>query len=586
MSLFKGILKYVWPQMRKYSSSFYIILILFVVRMVFGTVISPLYFKKIIDIVSSTKVDHILVSDTLYKLSLILILFNLGAIAAARAGRFLYCSFEINIIRDLRNFSFKKLEGNSQTFFSNTFAGSLVTKSRRFAGAFENMFDLFIYSFLRFFIVLIGVLIVLTKESFLISIVFFGWILIHITIVSFFVKKKVKYDLLEAEQDSKISGRLADVFGNILAVKFFSARKKEIELFSKYTEEGAKRSRKAWFLGGRIDLMQGIFIFVIQSVILFLMISLWLKDRISTGTLVLIQSYMIIIFDQLWDLGNAITKFMKSAADMKEMIDIFEIVPDILDPEKPEALKMKDGHLVFKDVSFSYKNGQEVFSKFNIDIKPGERIGIVGHSGAGKSTFTNLILRFSDVREGSITIDDQDIRNVNQDDLRSVISYVPQESVLFHRTIRENIAYGKTDATDEEVKTVATKAYASEFIEKLPHGYDTYVGERGVKLSGGERQRVAIARAMIKDAPILILDEATSSLDSISEQYIQEAFNELMKGKTTIVIAHRLSTIQKMDRIIVLEGGKIVEEGSHKELLAKNGYYADLWNHQVGGFIE
>jgi ATP-binding cassette subfamily B protein len=241
---------------------------------------------------------------------------------------------------------------------------------------------------------------------------------------------------------------------------------------------------------------------------------------------------------------------------------------------------------VFRDVSFSYKNGQKVFSKFNIDIAPGERIGLVGHSGAGKSTFTNLILRFADVSEGSITIDGQDVKSVAQDDLRSVVSYVPQESILFHRTISENISYGKLDATKDEIIEVSKKAYAHEFIEKLPHGYDTYVGERGVKLSGGERQRITIARAMIKNSPILILDEATSSLDSTSEQYIQEAFSELMKGKTTIVIAHRLSTIQKMDRIVVLEDGEIVEMGTHKELIEKGGNYATLWDHQVGGFIE
>ena len=213
-------------------------------------------------------------------------------------------------------------------------------------------------------------------------------------------------------------------------------------------------------------------------------------------------------------------------------------------------------------------------------------MGIVGHSGAGKSTITKLLLRFNDITEGSITIDGQDIRNVTQDDLRSVISYVPQEPILFHRPIKENINYGKIDASQEEVIDVAIKAHADDFISKLPKGYDTLVGERGVKLSGGERQRVAIARAMLKDSPILMLDEATSSLDSISESYIQDAFTELMKGKTTIVIAHRLSTIQKMDRIIVLDKGKIVEEGTHKELLSKDGLYADLWNHQTGGFLQ
>jgi ATP-binding cassette, subfamily B, bacterial len=285
-------------------------------------------------------------------------------------------------------------------------------------------------------------------------------------------------------------------------------------------------------------------------------------------------------------LSNSMTKFMKSASDMKEVIDIFEITPDILDPENPEKLKMPSGHIIFKDVSFQYQMGEEVLINFNLNIASGERVGIVGHSGAGKSTLTKLLLRFNDVTSGAITIDGQDIRNITQDDLRSVISYVPQEPILFHRPIKENIAYGKPDARDEEIAEVARKAHADEFISKLPHGYDTLVGERGVKLSGGERQRVAIARAMLKDSPILMLDEATSSLDSVSEHYIQDAFTELMKGKTTIVIAHRLSTIQKMDRIIVLDKGIIAEEGTHSELLAKNGIYADLWNHQTGGFFR
>src|SRR3989344_3673316 len=339
-------------------------------------------------------------------------------------------------------------------------------------------------------------------------------------------------------------------------------------------------------MGGKIDLIQHILIIIVQSVTLYLMIMLWLQGKISTGTIVLIETYMVMVSNDLWEFGNSLTRFMKSTADMKEMVDIFEITPDILDLKNPEALKIKNGHIVFKDVSFKYQSGQEVFNNFNLDIKPGERVGLVGHSGAGKSTITNLVLRFVDVVDGSIIIDGQDIRNVTQDDLRSTISFVPQESVLFHRTIRENISYGKQNATDEEIISAAKKAHADEFISKLHKKYDTFVGERGVKLSGGERQRVAIARAMLKDSPILILDEATSSLDSVSESYIQDAFNELMKGKTTMVIAHRLSTVQKMDRIIVLDHGKIAEEGTHKELLDKNGVYAELWSHQTGGFLE
>jgi ATP-binding cassette subfamily B protein len=272
--------------------------------------------------------------------------------------------------------------------------------------------------------------------------------------------------------------------------------------------------------------------------------------------------------------------------DMQEVIDIFDAPVDIRDRESPESLKMHDGHIVFNHVSFFYKDGNPVLKDFNLDIAPGERVGFVGHSGAGKTTITKLLLRFADTIEGSITIDGQDIKNITQNDLRSVISYVPQEPILFHRTIGENIAYSNPDATKEEIIDVAKKAFAHDFIIKLPKGYDTLVGERGIKLSGGERQRIAIARAMLKNSPILVLDEATSSLDSVSEAFIQNAFDLLMKGKTTIVIAHRLSTISKMDRIIVLDKGKVIEMGTHKELIEKSGVYADLWNHQSGGFLE
>ena len=584
-SLFSKILKYVWPEMRKHKWIFYCIVVVFTFRIFLDQIVVPLYFKKIIDLFVNGALEPTAVSDDIFRLLFIIIGIHIFVFIIARIIKFTIFQFEINVIRGLRDFAFQKIEQNSQTFFANTFAGSLVTKARRFVGGFEIVFEIFLYNFLKFFAILFGAFTVLLYQSPTISLVFGIWIIVHISIISLFIKKKISYDLSEAEQDSRISGRLADVFSNILAVKFFSSRRKEIDSFSKYTDEGAKRSKKAWFMGGKIDLIQHLLIICVQSITLYLMIMLWLQSKISIGTVVLVETYMVVVANNLWDFGNAFTRFMKSIADMKEMVDIFEIIPDILDPKNPEKLKIRDGHIVFKNVFFKYNLGHKIFSDFNLDIKPGERVGIVGHSGAGKSTITKLLLRSNDITTGVIAVDGQDIRNVTQDDLRSVISYVPQEPILFHRPIKENISYGKPNATDEEIVAVAKKAHAHEFILNLKHSYDTLVGERGVKLSGGERQRVAIARAMLKDSPILVLDEATSSLDSVSESYIQSAFSELMKGKTTIVIAHRLSTVQKMDRIIVLDKGQIVEEGTHQELLKLNGFYADLWNHQTGGFL-
>ena len=267
------------------------------------------------------------------------------------------------------------------------------------------------------------------------------------------------------------------------------------------------------------------------------------------------------------------------------MVEILDQEIDIRDPENPEKCEIKNGNIVFENVSFEYKDGKDVFEKFNLEIPSGQKVGIVGHSGSGKTTITNLLLRFEDVTNGSVKIDGQDIRNITQDDLRSKISYVPQEPVLFHRTLKENIAYGNPDASDREIEVASKKAHAEEFIKDLKDGYDTIVGERGVKLSGGQRQRISISRVMLENSPILILDEATSSLDSISENLIQRAFDEAMKNRTTIVIAHRLSTIKKMDRIIVLDKGKIVEDGNHDDLLNKKGYYFKLWQAQKDGVI-
>ena len=546
----------------------------------------PLFLKKLIDLIAFSGLDRSVVSPQLFKIVFILMAFYGFAFAFGRISKYLHLRFEFNVIKELRDFAFAKIQGQSNVFFSNMFAGSLVAKSNRFVASFEKMFDIFIYNFFYTTISFITVFIVLFYQSKMICFLFVLWVLFFMSIVAFFVKKKIKYDIAEAEADSRISGRLADVFGNNIAVKTFSANPREIVLFNDLSQDAKDKSRKAWFFANRIDTLQGLLNFIVQSGVLYTLIHFWLKGTISAGTVVLVQTYMSSTFDRLWDLGNSLTRFMKSSADMQEMVDIFEMPVTVQDPVKPEDLSMSKGEIVFNNVSFTYVEGRAIFKNLNLKVSAGERIGIVGHSGAGKSTITKLLLRFTDVTNGSILIDGQDIRNVTQDDLHSVISYVPQEPLLFHRTIRENISYGNPDAKLVDIIEAAKRAHAHEFIEVLNEGYNTYVGERGVKLSGGERQRVAIARAILKNAPILLLDEATSSLDSHSEALIQEAFSELMKGKTTIVIAHRLSTIQKMDRIIVMEKGEIVEEGDHNSLLANSeSRYKKLWDLQAGGFI-
>ena len=416
---------------------------------------------------------------------------------------------------------------------------------------------------------------------------FLFWCVIYVILTLCFVKGKAKYDLAEATADTAVTARISDVLANVLNVKTFSARAREEQSFHNTTTTHMYARNAAWKFDNLQFAVQGLFMAMLQVGGMYLAVRLWMTGTLSNGTIVLIQTYIICIFGSIWGLGRSISHFGKSLSYAVEMVDIFETTPDILDPAHPEKLRITKGQISFKNVTFLYgPDTATIFENFSLDIRSGERIGLIGHSGAGKSTVTKMLLRFADISKGEITIDGQDIRNITQDDLRNTITYVPQDPLLFHRTLRENISYADPDATEDEIVDAAKRARAHEFISNFSDQYETLVGERGVKLSGGERQRIAIARAFLKKAPILILDEATSSLDSLSEKYIQEAFNELMEGKTTIVIAHRLSTIQKMDRILVIENGKIVESGTHAELLQNKGVYHTLWSHQAGGFIE
>ncbi|MEX2052553.1 MAG: ABC transporter ATP-binding protein [Candidatus Paceibacterota bacterium] len=553
--------------------------------MIFNDIIQPLLVREVIDLLSSGG-DRAVIYGQVITLAFymigIVIIYNIGF----RTGDYANAYFQSKVMERLYNFTFSRLLEHSYHFFSNNFSGSIVAKSKRFKKSFETLIDVASFQIWFSLVSLTGVVVVLFLNVPALAWMFLAWASVYLTVTFFFIKRKIFYDSLEAQADSVVTARLSDAILNILNIKIFSADWREISAFKAVTSDEEIKRRKAWYFDNFQNVVKAVMMFILQTAVLFLSLRLWYTGALTLGTFILIQTYMVTIFMILWNLGRSLSKAVKSLTEMQEVVDIFDIVPDILEPEKPEILRIKEGKIVFDKVSFTYKGGISVLDNFNLEIEPGERIGLVGHSGAGKSTITKLLLRFTDTSSGRILIDSQELRNLTQNDLRGVISYVPQESILFHRTIRKNIAYGKFNATDLEIQEVARRAHAHDFITAMPNGYDTIVGERGVKLSGGERQRVAIARAMIKNAPIIILDEATSSLDSVSESYIQAALGELMKGKTTIVVAHRLSTIQKMDRIVVLKRGQIVEMGSHQELIGKKGVYAELWSHQSGGFLS
>ena len=398
----------------------------------------------------------------------------------------------------------------------------------------------------------------------------------------------LKYDIASASADSKTGGALADPIGNHSAVTNFVGLGYEREGFKSVAQEQARKARKSWDMREISTTLQTFLIFVVEFIVFYYAIGFWQRDAITVGTFVLIQIYIIGVANQLWQVGRIIRTFYEAMADSRDMMEIMVLPYEITDIPGAKKIEIKNGQIDMKNVSFIYHStNREVLKQVNLSVSPGEKVGLIGPSGAGKTTITRLLLRSHNVSTGAIYIDGQDIGKVTQESLRENISLVPQDPVLFHRSLLDNIKYGKRNATVEEVVAAAKLAHCDEFIDVLPDKYETLVGERGIKLSGGERQRIAIARAILKDAPILILDEATSSLDSHSESLIQEALDKLMQGRTSIVIAHRLSTIRKMDRIIVMEEGAIREEGTHSSLIKnEKSLYKKLWDLQMGGFIS
>lgn len=489
------------------------------------------------------------------------------------------------MMADLEQTSYEYLQRHSYRFFANNFAGSLVRKVHRLSRAFEKLHDSITFKIIPLSILAIGNLTVLYIRDPRIAYILFTWMAVFVVLNTVFAVWKQKYDVQKAKVDSEVTGTLSDGITNNINVMLFTGHTHENALYKNVTERLRRWQTFLWSVNGVVDATQAGMMVFIEFFIFLFAARLWQEGVLTIGDFALIQGYLLGLFMKLWDFNRVLRDVYEAFADAREMVEILETPHEVQDRPGAKLLDVKKGQIEFSGVVFGFEK-RPVLKDFHMKIRPGEKIALVGPSGAGKSTITKLLFRFYDVKKGKILIDGQDISRVTQDSLREHISLVPQEPILFHRTLMENIRYGRRDATDEEVMEAARQAHCDDFIKDLSKGYETFVGERGIKLSGGERQRVAIARAILKNAPILVLDEATSSLDSESESLIQDALRELMKGKTTIVIAHRLSTIMLMDRIIVIDGGQVVDQGTHIQLLKKKtGIYKKLWDIQAGGFI-
>ncbi|QQG51161.1 MAG: ABC transporter ATP-binding protein [Candidatus Saccharibacteria bacterium] len=509
-----------------------------------------------------------------------------GQIIGWRLNLYFAWTMETAAQRDLYRRIFSSLTEQSLTFHSNRFGGALVSQTTKMIGAFERFWDTIIFQIMPSLASVVAATVILSFVFWQYAVFLFVLSIVFAITVFWGSKFLAVRNKEEAQASTATNAYVADAVTNVVTIKSHGTEQIELDTLTEKASDW--RSKSLSTMRGFLAVSSGYSLLISVLNVVALVGAIWASEHniISIGTVYLSITYTFTVGRQLWEMNSIMRNYNRIMGDAHDMTEILQLEPTVVN-KTDTPISVSRGAIDFKDVTFAHDGSNEnLFDKFSLRVKPGERIGLVGHSGSGKTTLSRLLLRFSDIESGAILIDDQNIAEVTQESLRRSIAYVPQEPMLFHRSLRDNIAYGKKNVTDEDILEAARQANAIEFIEKLPEGLDTMVGERGVKLSGGQRQRIAIARAILKDAPILLLDEATSALDSESEKLIQDALEKLMKGRTSIVIAHRLSTIAKLDRIVVLENGTISEQGSHTRLLEQKGTYSKLWSHQSGGFIE
>ena len=582
-------LHYYWQVTRRHFGLFSLLMVstfLFVALLSYG---NPYVMSLIVDKVSAGPVSSDEVFSTFGPFIIALIAINVFGQAASKLQDFAMYKLQIAASYDLATMSFDALCNQSMSFHSNRFGGMLVSQTTKFMSAYQLLLETVTFPFLPVVCSVIFTCAILAPRVPVYVAILMALLAVYAGVSYYMYKRILHLNEKAASAQNHLSGELSDSVANILAVKTYGREAYERSLFDAANKDVVARDSKRMWASLTRGIITACITVVIMSVVTVFIAGGNAWYGITPGTLVMMFTYTYTVTNQFNFINNGLQRFNRAFGDASGMTATLDEPRLVADLPDASDLRVREGRIDFENIGFWYTDGAvrtRVFDGFDLHIPAGQRVGLVGASGAGKTTLTKLLLRLSDIQEGRILLDGQDISLCTQQSLRRSIAYVPQESLLFHRSVAENIAYGRPDASMEEVREAARRANALGFIEKLPQGFDTVTGERGVKLSGGQRQRIAIARAMLADCPVLVLDEATSALDSESEKMVQDALAELMRGRTSIVVAHRLSTVASLDRIVVLDDGGIVEDGSHAELIEAGGAYARLWNRQTGAYLE
>ena len=582
-------LHYYWLVTRKHLGLYVAMLLSTVGYIALLSYGNPYVMSLVVDRISAEPVaaDQVFTVFGSYIAALLLI--NVVGQASSKLQDYTLWKLEIAVSYDLARMCFDALSNQSMSFHSNRFGGTLVSQTTKFMSAYNQLIEGINFPFIPVVVSIASICVVLGPRVPVYVLILMVLLLAYACVSYYMYKRILNLNEQAAGAQNQLSGELADSVANILAVKTYGREDYERGLFDDYNREVVARDSKRMMASLARGIVTAILAVAIMSVVTVFIAGGNAWFGITPGTLVMMFTYTYTVTNQFNFINAGLQRLNRAFGDASGMTTVLDEPRLVSDAPGAGELAVRAGAIDFEGIGFHYTDGDvktTVFEDFDLHIPAGQRVGLVGMSGAGKTTLTKLLLRLSDIQEGRILVDGQDIAQCTQQSLRRQIAYVPQESILFHRTIAENIAYGKPDATMAEIREAARQANALEFIEKLPQGFDTITGERGVKLSGGQRQRVVIARAMLADCPILVLDEATSALDSESERLVQEALERLMAGRTSIVVAHRLSTVASLDRIVVLADGHIAEDGPHAELIDRGGEYALLWNRQTGAYLE